>query len=406
MTTRNGEQTGTGPERESPEAPSMPTAHCPFCLEVINDRARRCRHCGSDLEEPVSPRIESGKVVYVVDRDLIRFTKVSLSLLGLFAVAGLYLLGIDLKRTVSDIDLLRREVEADSKTINDQATRIENAERVIQSSQEEIRMMAANVASFRAAAQSDASSARSALQIILETQGKVLVVAEALSFGQDGTTSIRTQIAAANPDANSGRGYKLWDAGTALSVRFIGGSSAEHDAVKEAARIWTEHANIEFVFDDSPSAMIRIAFEVGDGSWSYVGTDNLILVGQDQPTMNFGSSVLDDQDTILHQFGHSLGLKHEHQNPFGGLEWNEDAVYEQWASAPYFWDRATVHRNIILKNPSDQYAFPKPFDPNSIMMYPFGAGLLEQPFEYGITPQPGLSSTDIEYIAKLYPQAP
>lgn len=34
-----------------------------------------------------------------------------------------------------------------------------------------------------------------------------------------------------------------------------------------------------------------------------------------------------DRSTVLHEFGHSLGLIHEHQSPFkGGFEWNRDEV--------------------------------------------------------------------------------
>ena len=32
---------------------------------------------------------------------------------------------------------------------------------------------------------------------------------------------------------------------------------------------------------------------------------------------------------MLHEFGHALGLIHEHQSPFpGGFEWNREAVSE------------------------------------------------------------------------------
>ena len=34
-----------------------------------------------------------------------------------------------------------------------------------------------------------------------------------------------------------------------------------------------------------------------------------------------------DRSTVLHEFGHSIGLIHEHQSPFkGGFEWNKDEV--------------------------------------------------------------------------------
>ena len=34
-----------------------------------------------------------------------------------------------------------------------------------------------------------------------------------------------------------------------------------------------------------------------------------------------------DRPTVLHEFGHALGLIHEHQSPFkGGFEWNREEV--------------------------------------------------------------------------------
>ena len=34
-----------------------------------------------------------------------------------------------------------------------------------------------------------------------------------------------------------------------------------------------------------------------------------------------------DRPTVLHEFGHALGLIHEHQSPFkGGFEWDREEV--------------------------------------------------------------------------------
>lgn len=349
---------------------------CPFCLDVINVHARRCRHCGANLEQTNVASSGTDQVVYILDRSIVRFARVSLSLLGLFAVIGAYLLGIDLKRAVQDIDTLRRQIEDDGKAIATQAMNVADDEAKIlahlagiETKHTEIQQTTAMVGALRAAAQSDANSAKQALEIILETQGKVLVVAETLSFSPDGTAVIRSNIAAAaDRDPNNRRSFKLWRTGETLSVRFIGGTADEHEAVKDAANEWSKHANIHFVFDDSSSAQIRISFKRGDGSWSYVGTDSLNFLGPDDPTMNFGWSIVEGRDTILRNFGHALGLLHEHQNPLDGLEWEEEFVYEAMAASSY-WSRSATFHNIIRKNTAEEYAFPKPFDPNSIMMY-------------------------------------
>jgi len=71
--------------------------------------------------------------------------------------------------------------------------------------------------------------------------------------------------------------------------------------------------------------MIRISFNPASGSWSYVGSD-AIRVPSDNATMNFnwidkGSAMTEgDRSVILHEFGHALGYRHEHQSPIRGTK--------------------------------------------------------------------------------------
>ncbi|MGH2413121.1 MAG: M12 family metallopeptidase, partial [Microcystaceae cyanobacterium] len=103
---------------------------------------------------------------------------------------------------------------------------------------------------------------------------------------------------------------KLWVNGSTLRIRFMEGTPQQHDIVKRYAPQWTEHANLKFEFTDAPDAEIRIAF-ADDGAWSYIGTDAK-SIHVSQPTMNFGWL---DEAVVLHEFGHAIGLAHEHQNP-------------------------------------------------------------------------------------------
>ncbi len=159
---------------------------------------------------------------------------------------------------------------------------------------------------------------------------------------------------------------KQWQNGSTLRIRFLGGTQAQQDMVKEIAPQWTEHANLNFEFTDDPRAEIRVSFDENDGAWSYVGTDN-----SDIPlhaaTLNLGWL---DQGVILHEFGHMIGLSHEHQNPAGGIEWNEAKVIEDLAGAPNFWDEATVRHNVLNKYSVDQVHGTE-FDPDSVMLYAF-----------------------------------
>ena len=65
---------------------------------------------------------------------------------------------------------------------------------------------------------------------------------------------------------------KTWMNGSRLQVRFIGGTSAQKNTVREQAGWWTQHANLTFDFNDAPGADIRISFDPALGAWSYVGT--------------------------------------------------------------------------------------------------------------------------------------
>lgn len=159
---------------------------------------------------------------------------------------------------------------------------------------------------------------------------------------------------------------KLWMNGTTLRVRFIGGTTAQQAKAREQALWWTQHANLQFDFNNAPDAEIRIGFDPNDGAWSYVGTDNR-GIPKNQPTMNLGFL---DGGTAGHEFGHAIGLAHEHQNPAGGIQWNEAVVLKDLAGPPNNWDAATIRHNVLSKYTADQIKGTT-FDPNSIMLYFF-----------------------------------
>ena len=159
---------------------------------------------------------------------------------------------------------------------------------------------------------------------------------------------------------------KTWMNGETLTVRFLGGSPAEQALVKEQAGWWTQVANLKFAFTNVANARIRIAFDPNDGAWSYIGTD-CADIPLNEPTMNLGFL---DGGTAAHEFGHAIGLAHEHQNPAGGIQWNEAVVISEMAKPPNNWDEATTRHNILERYRADQINGTA-FDPDSIMLYFF-----------------------------------
>jgi hypothetical protein len=161
---------------------------------------------------------------------------------------------------------------------------------------------------------------------------------------------------------------KMWPNGSNLRVRFLEGTEAQKNLAREQAGWWQEFANLRFDFNDAPNAEIRITFDPNDGAWSYVGTDCL-SIPSNQATMNLG---FQDGGTSAHEFGHAIGLAHEHQNPQGGIQWNEDVVIRDLAGPPNFWTPEQTRHNVIEKYSQDQIRGTE-FDPDSIMLYAFPA---------------------------------
>ncbi|WP_136667958.1 M12 family metallopeptidase [Flavobacterium sp. H122] len=226
------------------------------------------------------------------------------------------------------------------------------------------------------------------------------------------------------PEVGTGRAamiriiVKKWVNGTKLKYYFFNGStdgspatwkgaSNQITAVKNAFKAW-KNLGIGLEFEevnDKNDAQIRIGFMRGDGSWSYVGRDIIdVASSPNERTMNFGWDISNDPDTAIHEIGHTLGAPHEHQNPYAGIVWNEEAVYNALAQSPNFWSREKTYHNIIRKLPVNEVEG-STHDPDSVMHYPFGPGLILSPIEFknGIYPAGGLSLKDIEFVKKFYP---
>ena len=192
---------------------------------------------------------------------------------------------------------------------------------------------------------------------------------------------------------------KLWMNGSTLRVKFLGGNTAQRNIAKEQAAWWSEHANLKFEFGNASDAEIRISFDPSDGAWSYVGTDAR-GIPLNEATMNLGFL---DGGTAGHEFGHAIGLAHEHQNPEGGIEWNEEVVIAALAGPPNNWPEEVTRHNVLDKYKAEQVNGTK-FDPDSIMLYFFPADWTKNGI--ATTQNEVLSATDKLFIAgaKMYPK--
>lgn len=194
------------------------------------------------------------------------------------------------------------------------------------------------------------------------------------------------------------------------STRFVSwvGSPTQQNAVRAAFQTWQD-LGIGLTFSevtDRREAEIRIGFLFDyDGSWSALGRD-VLQYGPNARTMNFGWDLTTPHGgaTALHEIGHTLGMPHEHQNPFAGIVWNEPNVYEYFTGPPNNWDREKTFHNVLRKLSSATVSGSN-WDPTSIMEYGFPRGLIVKPVQYeaGLASPVQLSPLDAQFVLEWYP---
>lgn len=165
-----------------------------------------------------------------------------------------------------------------------------------------------------------------------------------------------------------------WTPGEIITISFLDGDSALQQRVQGVIeRLLADLGlNLTFEFRDRPPTDIRISFEY-DGSWSLLGR-YCRLEDPEKPTMSFGWLVRNTPDqelqrVVRHEFGHALGMLHEHQNPQDPICWNVGAVTSELSGPPNNWDLETIVRNVLVAESEDRVRATT-FDPKSIMMYP------------------------------------
>lgn len=195
------------------------------------------------------------------------------------------------------------------------------------------------------------------------------------------------------------------DGGT-RHVSWVGGEE-QREVVRGAFRQWRD-LGIGLAFTevaDRSEAELRIGFQRGAGSWSAVGRDAL-RAGRGERTMNFGWDLTapGEQAMALHQVGHALGLLHQHQSPYAGLHFDEEAVYAHLAGAPNFFSRERTDTNVLRALDPAEVDGPV-WDPQSVMQFPLAPGMVLEPEQYraGLFPPGTLSPQDKEAVLRWYP---
>jgi len=202
--------------------------------------------------------------------------------------------------------------------------------------------------------------------------------------------------------------YYLWDPGATITVKFMpGGSRSLRHEVIRYAREWEKYANIKFKFvpDTTKETDVRVKLNDTDGSWSMIGLQ-CHDKKQSEETMNFDTIQFRQKataaywrGTVMHEFGHSLGLLHEQSFP-NGIKWNRPAVFDYFLRNTT-WDSATIEAQILATN-DVFYTNGTSFDPKSIMQYWVHREFTLDSVE--IPKNTELSQGDKDLITALYPK--
>jgi hypothetical protein len=205
---------------------------------------------------------------------------------------------------------------------------------------------------------------------------------------------------------------KAWEPGTTLTVTFLNSVGDYPDLVQQHVKAWEDVCSIKFKFTKDPGAIIRISFTSAPNQfYAYVGKDMLTNRRPDGHNMSLGFKPGTDYESatpgqvrglILHEFGHALGLVHEHMRPeaTGAFFQDRQKVYAYYARSQG-WSQEKVDRNVLNIFSAHDIGNSTAFDPDSIMLYYFPPEITIRPTK----PNFELSALDKKLIGQIYPKA-
>ncbi len=194
---------------------------------------------------------------------------------------------------------------------------------------------------------------------------------------------------------------KFWASHRTLKIAFINPPSHAHrNAVINAIKQWQHSINLTLEFVDDATGDIRITMEA-PANYSAIGTD-ATLRQPHQNTMNVGTDLMHPQfeATVMHEFGHALGMEHEHQHPHADIPWDKPKVYDVYLHN-FNWSKEQVDHNFFSTLDAINTRT-TPYDKLSIMHYKipneFTTG------DWSVENNSTISQKDRRLMRKVYPR--